>query len=246
MSFNEGLLSSLSLVLRAGESWEKLLQEMQLNNLYDYRLAFAIYGCICGFADLYRTFTDYLLDCKDKDYVSDVYQEFYGQLFGKPIDTKTGFSIPSKINAESQEAIESSKQSTEVINAKYKPIIVFLETKSQELKERFVQVIANIPNFSTQDEEYGFFSDLYGKLECKLWNKQLKKKDWKEVIEFLKPLNETKQKQKKEKSQTKATKKIPESSQSTLFPPCFYNDPQAFKHIENLIPSADKKQFGTI
>ncbi len=241
MSFNDGLLSALSLVLLAGENWEKLLQVMQLNNLYDYRLAFAIYGCICGFADLYRTFTDYLLDCKDKDYVSDVYQEFYGQLFGKQIDTKTILSIPSKINAEPQEAIESGKQSTEVIDAKYKPIIDFLEAKSPELKERFVQRIAKIPNFSTPDEEYKFFLDLYDKLECKLWNKQLKKKEWKGVIEFLKPLNETRQKPKKEKLETQATKKIPKYSQSSLFPPRFYNDPEAFKHIEDLIPSADKK-----
>ena len=242
MSFNEGLLSSLSLVLRAGESWEKLLQEMQLNNLYDYRLAFAIYGCICGFADLYRTFTDYLLDCKDKDYVSDVYQEFYGQLFGKPIDTKTGFSIPSKMNAETQDTIvreDTTKQSTEVFEAKYKPIMDFLEAKSPALKERFAQAIANIPNFSTQKEEYDFFSNLYDTLECKkVWKKELKKKEWNAVIEFLKPKKGEQQRSKKEKPQTQVTKKEPEYS---LFPPCFYNDPKAFEYIADLIPPTCKK-----
>ncbi len=223
MSFNDGLLSSLSLVLLAGESWEKLLQVMQRNSLYDYRLAFAIYGCICGFADLYRTFTDYLLNCNDKDYVSDVYQEFYGQLFGKRLDTKTAISTIPKENAKVQ-GKESYEQNTEIIPEKYSRIADFLGEKSPELKEMFGEKIRNIPNFSTPKEEYDYFKGLYGELCGKSRKKIVKKKEWEAAIDFLKPKKKTK------------SMPVPKKEAELPFVP-FYNDPMAFEYIKGLIPT---------
>ena len=228
MSFNNGLVSALALVLLAGESWEKLLQVMQRNNLYDYRLVFAIYGCICGFADLYRTFTDYILECKDREYVSDVYSEFYGQLFGRQIDTNNVLSIPSNPVQGGNGKEESNQQNTELVGDRYKPICEFLEKKSSELKDIFVQKMKCASNFPTQKDEYDFILGLRKDLKgIGLQGKKEKKDEWETVIEYLKPNKPNKRKKGKQ------------VLERPLFP--FYNDPKAFSYIEALIPRESKK-----
>lgn len=82
--WNNGLLSSIAAVLIAGDDWEKLLGYMQGKEMTDYKLAFAFYGTLNGFANLTRDFSDILYN-QDKHYVWDVYKEFYGQLHGKDI-----------------------------------------------------------------------------------------------------------------------------------------------------------------
>lgn len=85
IEWNNGLISSLAAVVTNGENWSKLLSFMQQKGMYDYRIAFSIYGMLNGFANLTRDFTDIILNY-DKHYVADVYKEFYGQLFGISID----------------------------------------------------------------------------------------------------------------------------------------------------------------
>ena len=96
--WNNGLLSSIAAVLVAGDDWEKLLSFMQNKMMTDYKLAFAFYGALNGFANLTRDFTD-LFYSQEKNYVWEVYKEFFGQLHGesltnnyenlKPLPTKT-------------------------------------------------------------------------------------------------------------------------------------------------------------
>ena len=81
-TWENGVLSSLFSVILAGEEWDKMLKFMQRKEMTDYRLAFAIYGTLNGFANLTRDFTDILLNL-DEVYVKDVYKEFYGQLFSR-------------------------------------------------------------------------------------------------------------------------------------------------------------------
>ncbi|MEE0997256.1 MAG: hypothetical protein U0L74_07800 [Paludibacteraceae bacterium] len=81
-TWEDGVLSSLFSVILAGEEWDKMLKFMQRKEMTDYRLAFAIYGTLNGFANLTRDFTDILLNL-DEVYVKDVYKEFYGQLFSR-------------------------------------------------------------------------------------------------------------------------------------------------------------------
>lgn len=92
-AWDNGLLSSLAAVLTNGDDWHKLLKFMQSKGMYDYRLAFAFYGMLNGFANLTRDFTDNLFDVKDRKYVAEVYKEFYKQLFGETFDT-TSISAP--------------------------------------------------------------------------------------------------------------------------------------------------------
>lgn len=81
-TWEDGVLSSLFSVILAGEEWDKMLKFMQRKEMTNYRLAFAIYGTLNGFANLTRDFTDILLNL-DEVYVKDVYKEFYGQLFSR-------------------------------------------------------------------------------------------------------------------------------------------------------------------
>ena len=60
---------------------------MQYKEMYDYRLAFSLYGILNGFANLTRDFTDFLLE-QNRQYVTDIYTEFYGQLFNRKLDIK--------------------------------------------------------------------------------------------------------------------------------------------------------------
>ncbi len=78
---NNGLLYSVAAVLTGGDDWDKLLAFMQGKGMCDYRLAFAIYGELNGFANLTRDFTDILFNC-DSVYISEVYREFHKQIFG--------------------------------------------------------------------------------------------------------------------------------------------------------------------
>lgn len=82
--WHDGLLSSIAAVVIAGEDWEKLLAFMQNKQLTDYTLAFAFYGELAGYANLLRDFTDLLYN-QGREYVWDVYKEFYGQLCGKTL-----------------------------------------------------------------------------------------------------------------------------------------------------------------
>ena len=100
--WDNGLLSSISAVLIKGDEWEQLLKFMQSKGMYDYRIAFAFYGVLHGFANLTRDFTDLILN-KESNYVSKVYREMYGQLFEK--------SIPEPLNISS--AIEQKNDSVE-------------------------------------------------------------------------------------------------------------------------------------
>lgn len=89
--WDNGLLSSISAVLIKGDEWEQLLKFMQSKGMYDYRIAFAFYGVLNGFANLTRDFTDLILN-KESNYVSKVYREMYGQLYEKSIPVTLNIS----------------------------------------------------------------------------------------------------------------------------------------------------------
>lgn len=57
---------------------------MQKKGIYDYRLAFALWGTFVGFADMPRTFTDYLFN-QERKYIGDFYDSVFKQIHGKPI-----------------------------------------------------------------------------------------------------------------------------------------------------------------
>ncbi len=80
-SWNAGILGSIASVILKGDDWEKLLDFLQSKGIADYRLAFAFYGALNGFANITRDFSDIILK-ENKEYVQAVYQNFHKQLHG--------------------------------------------------------------------------------------------------------------------------------------------------------------------
>ena len=85
--WNNGLLSSLAAFLINGDNWEDMLLFMQKKGIYDYRLAFALWGTFVGFADMPRTFTDHIFN-QTKQYIKEFYDEVYFQIHGNRIEIK--------------------------------------------------------------------------------------------------------------------------------------------------------------
>ena len=83
VEWNNGALSSVAAVVLRGDEWDTLLTFMQRKGMFDYKLAFAMYGALTGYANMTRDFTDILYE--DRTYGQSVYKEFYGQLFGKDL-----------------------------------------------------------------------------------------------------------------------------------------------------------------
>lgn len=84
VKWDNGALCSVAAVVLRGEEWDALLNFMQRKGMSDYRLAFAMYGALTGYANMTRDFVDILFE--DKVYGMQVYIEFYGQLFGKDLN----------------------------------------------------------------------------------------------------------------------------------------------------------------
>lgn len=94
------LLSSMAAVLAKGDDWKKLLDFMQVKGMNNYRLAYAIYGVLTGFAEMTNDFTDLILNDKS-DYLGEVYCEFHRQLHQCeiPKDSKASTSLTETIQA---------------------------------------------------------------------------------------------------------------------------------------------------
>lgn len=120
--WNNGLLSSVAAVLIAGDDWEKLLAFMQHKVMTDYKLAFAFYGTLNGFANLTRDFTDVFYD-QDKNYVWEVYREFHGQLHGENLNISKPISLDN---------IDTEKKNEDSTGEIIKP--VSSESKDSEKK----------------------------------------------------------------------------------------------------------------
>ena len=230
LTFNSGLLSSLALVLLAGDSWEKLLQVMQRNRLYDYRLPFAIFGCICGFADLYRTFTDYLLDCKNQKYIADVYAEFYGQLFGKSLDTSHQMILDENmppLNSNGQNHVYST--------------IIELEQIPEAYRSQYSDALRNIPTALNEADLYSHLSDIWKQLGRNKKSCGVTKKEWEKIISPYKPQKTRSIKKNVSKKSQQTTLPLAEESvmmRQPLKP--FYCDENAWDYIAPLIPTNPK------
>lgn len=80
VDWHDVLFASVAAVLAKGSDWEKLLNFMQRKGMTNYRLAFAFYGELNGFANLTRDFTDILLGGNDTKFIAELYRSFSIQL----------------------------------------------------------------------------------------------------------------------------------------------------------------------
>ena len=142
--WSNGLLPSIAADVIAGDDWEKLLAFMQGKEMTDYKLAFAIYGVLNGFANLTRDFTDLLYE-QDSKYVWIVYQTFHKMLFGKELTDKLEFHdfkpevTPNKIEEQDARQIEDSKTT--------------IPTSVESLSNELVQLFQSHPKYKKEKHE---------------------------------------------------------------------------------------------
>ena len=114
LSWKEGLFSSIAAVLAKGNDWEQLYSFMRSKQISDYRIAFAIFGELNGFANLTRDFTDVLFGLPDRKYVAEVYKDVYRQLIG--LDP----SLDNAALVEEAEKEDNTESSNECDNVQHK------------------------------------------------------------------------------------------------------------------------------
>lgn len=203
--WNNSLLSSIAAVIIAGDDWEKMLSFMQSKEMTDYRLAFAFYGELNGFANLTRDFTDIFYN-QNSSYVWEVYKEFYGQICGKELKDKpiiaTGnqnATIPTKIVSGTKISIsieqnsakkdtDTSNLSNELGNCNIKSTTQFQPpTEDKDISE-IIQKIQNHPKYDRNKHEH-YCLEIANK-NIKKWDeiKKLSTKrgdGWKTIIDEL-------------------------------------------------------------
>ena len=111
------LVASITSVLLKGDDIDNLLAFMRSKSISDYRIAFAFYGMLHGFANLTRDFTDNLYTYKDNNYISEVYIAIYEQTQGKPFpqsslpekNYRSPYSISEKLITDSEKAISNAQ-----------------------------------------------------------------------------------------------------------------------------------------
>ena len=182
ITWSNGYIPSMAAVLFKGEDWYKLLAFMRGKSMYDYRLAFAFYGELNGFANLTRDFTDVLLTA-DRYYVADVIKEFNGQLLGDDLFLQN-VPIPDNTN---QPANEAAPQTGETVSELYVPR-VFMGILAKDLGKKVKEYKAlKASGFEDDTSKYSlqeFSARIYSIVQPELDKRRVNKKDdYKEKID---------------------------------------------------------------
>lgn len=185
--WNNGIYSSIAAVLSKGNNWTDLLAFMKRKGMTDYRLAFAFYGELNGFANLTRDFTDNLLNINEWKYLDEVYKEIYGQLLGNDPYYSENNLINQSISLTETNCNEFSGY--KILDSKVSPIDVkteLLNFASKSIKGSDKKVLINslklhIEHYDSKVEYKVIIKDL---LNDTSWKKQdgTPKKAW-EIIQ---------------------------------------------------------------
>lgn len=145
ITWQDDIFSSVAAVLAKGSDWEQLRSFMQSKLMSDYRMAFAIYGELNGFANLTRDFTDNLFGLHDnRKYIAEVYKEVYGQLHG--IDPTYGNVTILETSTTIAEGNTSEMNGKEAS-------VTESENDVTDLRERVQGVVASHPRIKISDKD---------------------------------------------------------------------------------------------
>lgn len=187
--WDNGLLSSMAAVLIKGDEWEQLLHFMQNKGMFDYRLAYAMYGVLNGFANMTRDFTDLLLN-KQYNYLSGVYCEFYGQLHEKRISYMT---IPDNVtkndsNKESDMGSAFAQKTQNMsIDQWRKDVRSFAETVIKRNKQKLLNSLEEALNQNGENQDYFIFMTMLNDFEGWRPGKNGPNASWKRMQEYYVP-----------------------------------------------------------
>lgn len=215
--WNNGLLSSIAAVVVSGDDWEKLLAYMQTKEMTDYKLAFAFYGTLNGFANLTRDFTDLLYNQR-VEYVRDVYNEFYGQLLGEDLPTVNSVDVYDlRHQTIDNSSRKSSNENSSIVNKGTNPFIknITEHPKFNEKKHRHYITQITEHNLSNWDD---------------IRRLSTKSDGWKGIVDELK----------KEDKQKITQPTLGFKREIGQF---FYCDDAAWDYIEEIIPNSSKKKI---
>ena len=216
------LVASITSVLLKGDDIDNLLAFMRSKSISDYRIAFAFYGMLHGFANLTRDFTDNLYTYKDNNYISEVYIAIYEQTQGKPFpqsslpekNYRSPYSISEKLVTNYEKATGDAQWKND-----FEKII---NDGRRKLDDRTQREAQSVINASSNPQE------CYDKLkEGVLKNRET-------VLQALKTkfhLQDTAQ-----QGQEPRQGDLFEGNPSPETHKFFYNDPKAWEHIQKLIP----------
>lgn len=135
------LVSSIAAVIAKGCEWEQLFSFMQSKYITDYRIAFAFFAELNGFANLTRDFTDLLFNLQDRRYVASVYKEIYGQLLGEDpsIGGNNSSNLPDYIMLENKN--EGNNNCVEIGSLSDKVEAIIKANSRRKLSEKDRDVI---------------------------------------------------------------------------------------------------------
>lgn len=222
------LVASITSVLLKGDDIDNLLAFMRSKSVSDYRIAFAFYGMLHGFANLTRDFTDNLYTYKDNNYISEVYKAIYEQTQGKPFpqsslpekNYRSPYSISEKLVTDSEKAsglVQWKDDFKQIIKEKTR-------IRNDELLREIDKVI----------EEFSSPQECYDKLKKGALRNRGKALE--ALREKIPPQSTTKHNQQPQQGN------LFPSNPSTETHKFFYNDPRAWEYIKDLIPTNDKQE----
>ncbi len=216
------LVASITSVLLKGDDIDNLLAFMRSKSISDYRIAFAFYGMLHGFANLTRDFTDNLYTYKDNNYISEVYKAIYKQTQGKPFPQS---SSPKKNNRSphsiSEKHVTDSEKAISDAQWKY-DFEKIINDRRRKLDDRTQREAQSVINASSNPQE------CYDRLKEGVLKKR------KNVLTALRTkfdLQDTAQ-----QGQESRQGDLFEGNPSPETHKFFYNDPKAWKYIKDLIP----------
>lgn len=146
ISWRDDLFSSVAAVIAKGSDWEQLRKFMQSKLMSDYKIAFAMFAELNGFANLTRDFTDVLFNLKDRQYVATVYKEIYGQLLGEDpsIGCEDSSNLPDYYTAEP--ISDNNDNSIGIDNLSYKVEAIIKANPRRKLSNKDKDIIKKALN----------------------------------------------------------------------------------------------------
>lgn len=141
ITWQDDIFSSVAAVLAKGSDWEQLRSFMQSKLMSDYRMAFAFYGELNGFANLTRDFTDLLFNLPDRSYIASVYKEIYGQLLGEDPSIGGENSLIPVDNKIAEPTVTPIDEHIEKLSLKDRVNAIIIANPRRKLSERDKTII---------------------------------------------------------------------------------------------------------
>lgn len=263
INWQNDLFSAIAAVLAKGSDWEQLRSFMQSKLISDYRIPFAFYGELNGFANLTRDFTDNLFGLFDKRYVASVYCELYRQLMGEvPTIGKTlpedvlverNFSKEREISVQ-QNIIQSPATDDYALHIWQQEIKRFANQEAiKKDKKRLNASLEQVLVENGKNTDYFKFITMLYKYDG--WTPTGKGPNaaWKRMQEHFVPdyyyrVGGRQAKPTNSNAQKSSSLSLFDFSQNEIReapsgPICFFEDDNAWNHIEGIVPEKDREKL---